>query len=69
MTAIKPRVHPDDLTGLLDRKRAYLSVLFLGLLLVPLVSQGGQIRFKRPDVSSRPEGPFHAPKSSRLPST
>ena len=49
MTAIKPRIHPDDLTGLLDRKRAYLSVLFLVLLLVPLFAQGGQIRFRRSD--------------------
>jgi len=62
---IETRVHLSDLTRLLDPKRAFLSVLFLGLLLVPLVAKGGQIRIKRPDVSSRLEGRSHAPKSSR----
>jgi len=47
--AIETRVHLDDLPGLLDRKLTYLFLLFLGLLLVPLVTNGGQIRFKRSD--------------------
>jgi hypothetical protein len=67
--AIETHVHLDGLTGFLDRKRAYLFLLFLGLLLVPLVAKGGQNRIKRPDLSSRPAGRSHAPKSSRLPST
>ena len=33
----------------MNPKRAYLSVLFLGLLLVPLFARGGQIRFRRSD--------------------
>jgi hypothetical protein len=67
--AIETRFHQSDLTRLLDPKRAYLFLLFLGLLLVPLVAKGGQNRIKRPDLSSRPAGRSHAPKSSRLPST
>ena len=69
LMAIETRFHQSDLTRLLDPKRAYLFLLFLGLLLVPLVAKGGQNRIKRPDLSSRPAGRSHAPKSSRLPST
>jgi hypothetical protein len=47
--AIETPVHLDDLTGLLDRKRANLFLLFLGLLLVPMIAQAGQIRFKHSD--------------------
>lgn len=39
--AIETGVHLDSLTGLLDRKRAYLFLLFLSLLMVPLVAKGG----------------------------
>jgi len=47
--AIETRVHQSDLTGLLDHIRAYHFLFFLGLLLVPLAAQSGQIRFRRSD--------------------